>query len=154
MVLCFFQKFCFGHHKSQNFFLSRNARNCFPEFNIRLYDKNSESDYFFSTKIRIFFSVTLGIRIFFRKKPQPGVGGIFVFYVLLGRGSITTNLLFTNKIRSYRHFSRPQTECHVQMYVHTFSGYLREIWNHSVINHVTCSVSSKRQEDIDDQMSK
>ena len=28
----------------------------FPEFNIRLYDKNSESDYFFSsTKIRIFF---------------------------------------------------------------------------------------------------
>ena len=37
-----------------------------PEFNIRLYDKNSESDYFFSfTKIRIFFSATLGIRIFF-----------------------------------------------------------------------------------------
>jgi hypothetical protein len=29
------------------FFLSRNARNFFPEFNIRLYDKNSESDYFF-----------------------------------------------------------------------------------------------------------
>ena len=29
----------------------------FPDFNIRLYDKNSESDYFFfpSTKIRIFF---------------------------------------------------------------------------------------------------
>ena len=41
-------------------------RNFFPEFNIRLYDKNSESDYFFSsTKIRIFFSATLGIRIFF-----------------------------------------------------------------------------------------
>ena len=38
----------------------------FPEFNIRLYDKNSESDLFFSsTKIRIFFSATLGIRIFF-----------------------------------------------------------------------------------------
>ena len=48
------------------FFLSRKVRNLFPEFNIRLYDKNSESDYFFfSTKIRIFFSVTLGIRIFF-----------------------------------------------------------------------------------------
>jgi hypothetical protein len=29
------------------FFLSRKARNFFPEFNIRLYDKNSESDYFF-----------------------------------------------------------------------------------------------------------
>ena len=38
----------------------------FPKFNIRLYDKNSESDNFFSsTKIRIFFSATLGIRIFF-----------------------------------------------------------------------------------------
>jgi hypothetical protein len=46
--------------------LSGEARNFFPEFNIRLYDKNSESDYFFSsTKIRIFFSATLGIRIFF-----------------------------------------------------------------------------------------
>jgi hypothetical protein len=29
------------------FFLSRKARIFFPEFNIRLYDKNSESDYFF-----------------------------------------------------------------------------------------------------------
>jgi hypothetical protein len=29
------------------FFLSRRARIFFPEFNIRLYDKNSESDYFF-----------------------------------------------------------------------------------------------------------
>ena len=29
------------------FFLSRKSRNFFPEFNIRLYDKNSESDYFF-----------------------------------------------------------------------------------------------------------
>jgi hypothetical protein len=38
------------------FILSRKARIFFLEFNIRLYDKNSESDYFFSsTKIRIFF---------------------------------------------------------------------------------------------------
>jgi hypothetical protein len=29
------------------FFLLRKVRNFFPEFNIRLYDKNSESDYFF-----------------------------------------------------------------------------------------------------------
>jgi hypothetical protein len=38
-------------------FLSRKARIFFPDFNIRLYDKNSESDYLFfsSTKIRIFF---------------------------------------------------------------------------------------------------
>ena len=43
----------------------------FPEFKIRLYDKNSESDYFFSsTKFRIFFSATQGIRIFFLEKHQ------------------------------------------------------------------------------------
>ena len=29
------------------FYLSRKARIFFPEFNIRLYDKNSESDFFF-----------------------------------------------------------------------------------------------------------
>ena len=29
------------------FFLPRLARNFFPEINIRLYDKNSESDYFY-----------------------------------------------------------------------------------------------------------
>ena len=59
-------------------FLSRKARNCFPEFNIRLYDNNSESEnqiiFFSSTKIRIFFSAILGIRIFFKKKntnPPP-----------------------------------------------------------------------------------
>ena len=43
----------------------------FPEFNIRLYDQNSESDYFFfpPPKSEYFFSATLGIRIFFRKNP-------------------------------------------------------------------------------------
>ena len=30
------------------YFLSLEARIFFPEFNIRLYDKNSESDYFYS----------------------------------------------------------------------------------------------------------
>jgi hypothetical protein len=48
------------------FFCRAKRKFFFPEFNIMLYDKNSESDYFFSsTKIRIFFSATLGIRIFF-----------------------------------------------------------------------------------------
>jgi hypothetical protein len=39
------------------FFSSREAQNLFPEFNIRLYDKNSESDYFFfpSPKSEYFF---------------------------------------------------------------------------------------------------
>ena len=51
------------------FCLSRLARIFFPELNIRLYDKNSESDYYFphppSPKSEYFFSATLGIRIFF-----------------------------------------------------------------------------------------
>jgi hypothetical protein len=41
----------------------------FPEFNIRLYDKNSESGYFFSSnKIRIFFPQHWESEYFFRKK--------------------------------------------------------------------------------------
>ena len=38
-VFFFVQKFFFGQHEQSEIF--------FPEFNIRLYDKNSESDYFF-----------------------------------------------------------------------------------------------------------
>jgi uncharacterized protein YqjF (DUF2071 family) len=42
------------------------ARNFFPEINIRLYVKTLNQIFFFSsTKIRIFYSATLGIRIFF-----------------------------------------------------------------------------------------
>jgi hypothetical protein len=47
---------------------SRAKLEIFPDFNIRLYDKNSESDFFPSTKIRIFYPATLGIRIFFLEK--------------------------------------------------------------------------------------
>ena len=68
MVFCFVQNFFFGQHELEYLFiLSRKARNFLPEFNIRLHDKNSESDFFFfpSTIIRIFFSATLGISIFF-----------------------------------------------------------------------------------------
>ena len=66
MVFCFVQNFFFGHELEYYFYLSRKAQIFFPEYNIRLYDKNSESHFFFSsTKIRIFFSATLGIRIFF-----------------------------------------------------------------------------------------
>ena len=49
MVLCSVQNFFFRTAQELEYllFLSRNARIFFPEFNIRLYDKNSESDYFF-----------------------------------------------------------------------------------------------------------
>ena len=75
MFFCFVQNFFFGQHESRNiFFLSRKTRIFFPEFNIRLYDKNSESDYFFSLdqNQNIFFS-NIGNQnnFFLEKKPYP-----------------------------------------------------------------------------------
>ena len=43
----------------------------FPEFNIRLYDKNYESDFFSLHENQNIFSATLGIRIFFFRKKKP-----------------------------------------------------------------------------------
>ena len=53
------------------FILSRQARNFFPEFNIRLHDKNSESDFFFfpPPKSEYFFQQHWESEYFFRKKP-------------------------------------------------------------------------------------
>jgi hypothetical protein len=53
------------------FFLSRKARKKFPEFNIRLYDKNSESDYiiFPPPKSEYYFQQQWESEYFFRKKP-------------------------------------------------------------------------------------
>ena len=65
--LCFF--FRTARELEYLFFLSHRAQIFFPEFNIRLYDKNSESDFFFSsTKIRIFFQQHWESEYFFRKK--------------------------------------------------------------------------------------
>ena len=48
MVFCFVQKFVFRQNELEYlFFLSGKALIFFPEFKIRLYDKNSESDFFF-----------------------------------------------------------------------------------------------------------
>jgi hypothetical protein len=53
------------------FLLSRKAQFFFPEFNIRLYDKNSESDNFFfpPSKSEYFFQQHWESEYFFRKKP-------------------------------------------------------------------------------------
>jgi hypothetical protein len=72
MVFCFVQNFFFGHHKSCNiFFLSCIARNFFPKFIIKLYDKNSEADYIFfpPPKSEYFFQQHWESEYFFRKKP-------------------------------------------------------------------------------------
>ena len=50
-------------------FLSRKAQICFPEFNIRLYNKNSESDFFFLHQNQNnFFSNTGNQNIFLEHK--------------------------------------------------------------------------------------
>ena len=69
MAFCFVQKFFFGQHESQNIFFP-------PEFNIRLYDKNSESAYFFflHQNQNIFFQHHWESEYFFQKKnitPPP-----------------------------------------------------------------------------------
>jgi hypothetical protein len=73
MVICFVQNTFFGQHKSLEylFLVSRKARNFFPEFNISLYDKNSESYYFFlpPPKSEYFFQQHWESEYFFRKKP-------------------------------------------------------------------------------------
>ena len=73
MVFCFVQNFFFRTTTRIRIFifLSRKARNIFPVFNIRLYDKNSESDYFFflHQNQNIFFSNIGNQNIFLEKKP-------------------------------------------------------------------------------------
>jgi hypothetical protein len=55
MVFCFIQKIFPGQHESYNiYFFCRTKRNFFsPKFNIRLYDKNSETDFF----LQMFFLI-------------------------------------------------------------------------------------------------
>jgi hypothetical protein len=75
MVFCFVQKFFFGQHELEFFFFFPKREFFFPEFNIRLYDKNSKSDYFFSLhqNQNTFFS-NIGNQIIFLAKnhnPHP-----------------------------------------------------------------------------------
>ena len=54
------------------FFLSRKAQIFFPEFNIRLYDKYTESDFFFPPpKSEYFFQQHWESKYFFRKNHNP-----------------------------------------------------------------------------------
>ena len=74
----FVQKYFSGQHELEYlFFLSSKARNFFPKFNIRLYDKNSESEYYFfpPPKSEYFFSNIGNQNIFFRKKKPWKLNG-------------------------------------------------------------------------------
>ena len=55
------------------FFLSRKAQNFVQEFNIRLYDKNSQSDYlfFFRQNLNILFSNIVNQNIVLEKNHNP-----------------------------------------------------------------------------------
>ena len=72
MVFRFVKKNFFGQYELEYIsFLSREARIFFLEFNIRLYDKNSESDYFFflHQNQNIFFCNIGNQNFFLEKKP-------------------------------------------------------------------------------------
>ena len=64
MVFCFIQNFFFRTTQELEYLF-------FPEISIRLYDKNSESDYFFfpPPKSEYFFQQHWESEYFFRKKP-------------------------------------------------------------------------------------
>ena len=73
------------------FFLSCKARIFFPEFNIRLYDKNSESDYF--------FFLHQNQNIFLEKKHNPPpfkLNGRSLTHIGMSPHYYTTNKDFTN----------------------------------------------------------
>jgi hypothetical protein len=72
MVYISFRKFR-TRESEYLFFLSCKARMFFPENNIRLYDKNSESDYFFflHQNQNFFFSNIGNQNIFLEKKTIP-----------------------------------------------------------------------------------
>ena len=72
MVFCFVQNFFSNNIRVRIFiFFVRKARNFCPEFNIRIYDKNSDSDYYFfpPPKSEYFFQQHWESEYFFRKKP-------------------------------------------------------------------------------------
>ena len=72
MDFCFVQNFFSDNTRVRIFIFCRAKREIFfPEFNIRLYDKNSESDYYFflPPKSEFFFQQHWESEYFFRKKP-------------------------------------------------------------------------------------
>jgi hypothetical protein len=97
--LCFFVSFrkIFSDNTRVRilFFLSRKAQNFFPQFNIRLYDKNSELDFvfFLHQNQNIFFSNIGNPNIFLEKKHTPPP-------FKLNGPSLSTNFLYLYYMQS------------------------------------------------------
>ena len=92
MVFLFRSEFFFRTTRELKylFFLLRKARLFFPEFNIRLYEENSESDFFFfpPPKSEYFVQQHWESEYLFRKKPYPPFklnGRSLIFPITLGR---------------------------------------------------------------------
>jgi hypothetical protein len=73
MVLCFVQNFFSDNMRVIIYFFFCRAKRefFFTEFNIRLYDKNSESDFFPPPKSEYFFQQHWESEYYFRKKNIP-----------------------------------------------------------------------------------
>jgi hypothetical protein len=74
MVFCFIQNFFFGQLELEYLLFSvALSAKFFPEYNIRFYDKNSESDFFFFLyqNQNIFFSNIGNQNIFLEKNHNP-----------------------------------------------------------------------------------
>ena len=76
------------------FFLSRKARNFFPEFNIRLYDKISESDYlFFPPPKSEYFFRKKNITPPFKLNGRSLIGVFFRFFIKFSACIDQTNFI-------------------------------------------------------------
>ena len=114
MVFCFVQKCFFGQHESQNIYLccrlSHKARNLFPEFNIRLYDKNSD-----------FFQQHWESEYFLKKKTQPPPfklnGRSLMLYFLTQLHILTENSPAMIRKLLYDRFNNTRTFSYVYMYI-------------------------------------
>ena len=132
MVFCFVQNFFFGQDKSSNiyFFLSRKARIFFPEFNIRLYDKNSESHYFFflHQNQNIFFSNIGNRNIFLEKNHNPP--------------PLQVKWSFPYRTNVYRCKKKTQKKFDVTILTQDVIGIL-DLWNASTYLSISQKILSK-----------
>ena len=96
-------------------------RNIFPEYNIRLYGKNSESDYFFFLhhNQNIFCSNIGNQNIFFRKKPYPP-------FKLNGR---SLSVGETNNYNLRNHHNISQVTNRLSIFQQSFFPSTTKLWN-------------------------
>ena len=125
MVFCFVQKFFFGQHKSQNiyFFVAQSAIFFLQNLTLSYMTKTVNQIFFSSTKIRIFFSAILGIRICFQKKTitHPPLK-------LNGRSLRKANSIFAALRRTFRNRTADIFLSLCKILVRTHLDYASSVW--------------------------